>query len=259
MNPTFDFTDLLGHLDDRSAAFRATVDAAPDIDVPVPSCPEWTLFDLAAHLGGGDRYWAELVATGPADAPSDAAVAARTAVPAPRDREALVAWLDDSTRLLVDVLQTAGPDRGCWAWYGFQSPHTSASVARHRLQETTVHTYDAQLSWGVEAALPADVALDGVEEFLFSCVSTTSPWPHHPATFDLRTSSGHGWRLEVDGDGARSIRLDAAAPEVSASVGVTGTASDLVLYLYDRLPADALQVTGEAGLLDLLRAWEPED
>jgi hypothetical protein len=33
----------------------------------------------------------------------------------------------------------------------------------------------------------------------------------------------------------------------------------LVLYLYDRIPADSLHVDGDAGLLDLLRAWEPEE
>ncbi|MFB7266573.1 maleylpyruvate isomerase N-terminal domain-containing protein, partial [Streptomyces nojiriensis] len=36
---------------------------------PAPSCPEWTLFDLVHHPGTGQRWWAAIVAAGPAEAP----------------------------------------------------------------------------------------------------------------------------------------------------------------------------------------------
>nr|BFE72347.1 hypothetical protein GCM10020092_056480 [Actinoplanes digitatis] len=65
MQKTLDFTDLLSLLDERSAAMRAAVASAPDLDVPVPTCPEWTLFDLAQHLGRGRRKWAAIVAAQP--------------------------------------------------------------------------------------------------------------------------------------------------------------------------------------------------
>ncbi|MQY34622.1 hypothetical protein SRB17_25920 [Streptomyces sp. RB17] len=52
--------------DERSTAFRAAVAAAPSLDVQVPTCPEWTLFDLVQHLGEGRRFWAATVAAGPA-------------------------------------------------------------------------------------------------------------------------------------------------------------------------------------------------
>ena len=74
--------------------------------------------------------------------------------------------------------------------------------------------------------------------------------------------------VTVDGDGARSTRISApgttpvaAADEGpnAAGVSVRGTASELVLFVYDRIPADSLQIEGDAGLFDLLRAWEPEE
>ncbi|MFF3691488.1 hypothetical protein [Streptomyces sp. NPDC002187] len=45
----------------------------------------------------------------------------------------------------------------------------------------------------------------------------------------------------------------------SAGVSVRGTVSELVLFVYNRIPADSLQIDGDAGLIDLLRAWEPEE
>ncbi|MFD8596637.1 maleylpyruvate isomerase family mycothiol-dependent enzyme [Kitasatospora sp. NPDC059646] len=253
-----EFSDLLRLIDERSSAFRAAVAAAPGPDVPVTTCPGWTLLDLVKHLGGGDRFWAAIVAAGPADGPPEEAVAARAALEVPQEREELQTWLAASTQLLLDALREAGPDSGCWTWWpASQSPRTAGGVARHRVQETSVHTYDAQLAGGAPQPLPDEVALDGVEEFLFTVCATPSAWPHRPTAFDFHATEGRSWRLTVDGDGARVTRVPAATATAGASV--RGTAGELVLYLYDRVPADTLQLDGDAGLLDLLRAWEPEE
>ncbi|WP_062428713.1 maleylpyruvate isomerase family mycothiol-dependent enzyme [Herbidospora daliensis] len=251
MTEALDFPALLRLIDDRSAAFQAALTAAPRLDLPVPTCPEWTIADLARHLGDGQRSWAATVTAGPA------ATARSTSsdAPAPQEAGALAAWFAASTRELLDALREAGPDRGCWTWWGgSQSPQTSGAVARHRLQEAAVHAYDAQLAAGTKQPLPAEVALDGVEEFLSTCCATPSPWPHAPTAFDFHASEGRSWRLTADGDGARVTRL--RAPVVGAAVH--GTASDLVLFMYDRLPAGSLRIDGDATLIDLLRAWEPE-
>ncbi|MFI6843555.1 maleylpyruvate isomerase family mycothiol-dependent enzyme [Kitasatospora sp. NBC_00085] len=265
MEKNLEFPDLLRLIDERSTAFRAAVAAAPSLDAQVPTCPGWTLFDLVKHLGGGDRFWAAIVGAGPADAPPAEAAAARAALVVPREREALLAWLAASTQLLLSALREAGPESGCWTWWpASQSPPTSGGVARHRVQETAVHTYDAQLAWGAPQPLPVEVVLDGVEEFLFTVCGTPSAWPHKPTAFDFHAAEGRSWRLTVDGDGARSTRIPAptaATGEDSDAAGASihGTASELVLYLYDRIQADSLHVDGDAGLLDLLRAWEPEE
>ncbi|MFF4540532.1 maleylpyruvate isomerase family mycothiol-dependent enzyme [Streptomyces aureus] len=265
MTTTLTFPVLLRLIDERAGAFRAAVASAPSLDAQVPTCPEWTLFDLAQHIGDGRRDWAATVAAGPAPAKS----AAEGAPAVPREREALSAWLAASTQQLLDALEEAGPDRGCWTWWGAsQSPENCGSVARHQLQQMAVHTYDAQITVGDPEPLPTDVALDGVEEFLFTCVATPSPWPHKPTAFEFHATEGHSWRLTVDGDGARTTRIPvpgsspvAAAGEGPDAVGVSvrGTASELVLFVYDRIPADSLQLEGDAGLFDLLREWEPEE
>lgn len=104
MQNTLTFTNLLRLIDERSTAFRAAVASAPSLDAQVPTCPEWTLFDLVQHIGEGRRDWAATVAAGP-DAAAKAS--AEGAPAAPREREALVAWLAESTEQLLDALRKA--------------------------------------------------------------------------------------------------------------------------------------------------------
>ncbi|MGV9318582.1 maleylpyruvate isomerase N-terminal domain-containing protein [Streptomyces sp. NPDC003660] len=53
MTESLEYSALLRLIDEGAAAFTSAVAAAPGVDVPVPSCPEWTLFDLVEHLGRG--------------------------------------------------------------------------------------------------------------------------------------------------------------------------------------------------------------
>ncbi|MEU0336734.1 maleylpyruvate isomerase family mycothiol-dependent enzyme [Streptomyces sp. NPDC006193] len=261
MTKTLEFPDLLQLIGERSTAFRSAVAAAPSLDVQVPTCPEWTLFDLVRHLGEGRRFWAAAVAAGPGAAPPARPAPGGSAQP-PRERGALLAWSAAATQELLDALREAGPDRGCWTWWGSsQSPQTCGAVARHQLQEVAVHTYDAQLAVGDPQPLPDEVALDGVDEFLSTCCATTSAWPHGPAAVDYHATEGPSWRLRLSADGARTARLsspdgtDTDASDASAR----GAARELVLALYGRIPVGSLELDGDRRLFDLLLAWEPEE
>ncbi|MFD7326243.1 maleylpyruvate isomerase family mycothiol-dependent enzyme [Streptomyces sp. NPDC059875] len=267
MEQTLEFPDLLRLIDERSTAFRAAVASAPSLDVQVPTCPEWTLFDLVQHLGGGRRKWAAIVAAGPADAPP--AKSAWSAPVAPREREALLDWWAASAQQLLDALRESGPDRGCWTWWDTsQSPQTAGAAARRQLQEIAVHTYDAQITAGAPQPLPDEVALDGVDEFLSTCCATTSAWPHEPAAVDYRAAESRSWRLMLSADGARAARLPALATTPATAAGedpdtvdasLRGTAGELVLALYGRIPVDSLKVDGDRRLFDQLLAWDPAE
>ncbi|GAB1822878.1 maleylpyruvate isomerase family mycothiol-dependent enzyme [Herbidospora sp. RD11066] len=253
MENTLEFPDLLRLIGERSAAFRAAVAVAPGLDMPVPTCPEWTLFDLVRHLGEGRRSWAATIAAGPAATTKSVWKGAP-----PREREALLAWSAASTQELLDALREAGPDRGCWTWWGTsQSPQTCGAVARHQLQEIALHTYDAQVTVGAPQPLPDEVALDGVDEFLSTCVAGTAPWPHEPAAVDYHATEGRSWRLSLSAEGARITRL--SAPGTAADASARGTAGELVLALYGRIQVDSLELDGGRRLFDLLLAWEPDE
>ncbi|HEX8870297.1 MAG TPA: maleylpyruvate isomerase family mycothiol-dependent enzyme [Lentzea sp.] len=249
MHNALGFSDLLRLIDERSTAFRHAVSTAPDLDAQVPSCPEWTLRDLARHIGTGRYVWAATVAAGPATAKATPDVPA-----VPEDREALVAWLAEGAQQLLDALREAGPDRECWVgWTDSQSPRTTGAVARHQVQEIAVHTYDAQLTIGAPQPLPDEVALDGVDEFLLTCVSTTSAWPHEPTTVDYHATEGRSWRFRLSAEGARIGHVDG-----EADTSVTATASDFVLWFYGRIAPDAPKVEGDARFVDRIIAWEPD-
>lgn len=266
MKETLEFPDLLRLIDERSTAFRAAVAAAPSLDVQVPTCPEWTLFDLVRHLGEGRRSWAATIAAGPG---ATAKSTSEGAPAAPREREALPAWLAESTEQLLDALREAGPDRGCWTWWSTsQSPQTTGAVARHQLQEIALHTYDAQITVGAPQPLPDEAALDGVEDFLSTCCATTSAWPHKPAAVGIHATEGRSWHLSLSADGARITRLPAPGTMPATTAGedpdaadasLRGTAGELVLAMYGRTPVDSLKLDGDRHLLDLLWAWEPDE
>lgn len=261
------FPALLRLIDERSVAFRAAVASAASLAAQVPTCPEWTLLDLVQHLGTSHGRWAATVAVGPADAPP-----AETASPggpaAPWEREALLAWSAESTEQLLSALWESGPDRGCWTWWGgSQSPQTCGAVARHQLQHVAVHTYDAQIAVGAAQPLPDEPALDGVDEFLFTCCATTAAWPHDPSVVDYHATDGRSWRLSLSADGARVARLATPGTAHATAGGddldaagacLRGTASELVLALYGRVPVDSLELDGDRRIFDLLLAWEPE-
>ncbi|MFI7545462.1 maleylpyruvate isomerase family mycothiol-dependent enzyme [Actinoplanes sp. NPDC049599] len=252
MHTNLEFPELLQLIDERSTAFRAAIAAAPDLDVPVPSCPGWTLADLARHIGEGRHAWAATIAAGP----DTATKSTEKGTPAPQERDALLAWLATATQAMLDALREAGPERGSWAWWRrSQSPRTCGAVARHQLQEIAVHTYDAQLALGDPQPLPAPVALDGVEDFQFTCCATTAAWPHQPAVVDYHATEGRSWRLSLSADGARVTRL--SAPTAGADVSATGPASDLVLFCYGRLGPDAVKIDGDTRIFDQLIAWDP--
>ncbi|MEE4542596.1 maleylpyruvate isomerase family mycothiol-dependent enzyme [Streptomyces sp. V4-01] len=253
MTESLEFSALLHLIDECSAAFRGAVAAAPGVDAPVPSCPEWTLSDLVHHLGTGQRWWAAIVAAGPAEAPP-----AKDVARVPREREALLAWYAESNELLLSALREAGPERACWTWWGAGvSPANAWGVARRRVHEVLVHTYDAQLAAGTVRPMPADVAIDGVAEFLDTCNSTPAAWPHEAATIHYHATEGRSWLLTLDATGAWPAPLtDDAAP---ASASATGTAEQLLLLVWGRLTLSDLTIEGDPRVFEQLIAWEPEE
>ncbi|MEV4808674.1 maleylpyruvate isomerase family mycothiol-dependent enzyme [Micromonospora avicenniae] len=260
MQKTLTFSDHLRLIDERSTAFRAAVAAAPSLDLAVPSCPGWTLFDLVQHLGLGRRRSAAIVAAGPADAPPDKS-AWDDGTGAPREREALLAWWTESVERLTSTLREAGPDRGCWTFWGdSQSPETSGAWARRQVPEIAVHTYDVQLTVGDPEPLPEEVALDGFDDCQFTLCATDVAWPHEPAVVDYHATEGRSWRLRLSRDGAWAARLGDADPDPdTAHVSARGTASDLVLFFYGRILPDSpkLELDGDRRIFDQLIAWDP--
>jgi uncharacterized protein (TIGR03083 family) len=245
MTQTPAFEDLLALVQDRSAALRSSVAGSPDLDVRVPSCPDWSLRDLVEHLTEVQRFWAAAVVAGPSEKPPVVAPADDT-LPA-----GLLARSAAATQELIAALRAAGPAVGCWTWWGDSNvPTTSGAVARHQVQEAAVHAFDAQLATGTPRPVPAVVALDGIAEFIGVSHGTAGLWPHEPSRIGLHAAEGESWLVDLTASGSHVID---GHHETAADLH--GSASDLLLTLHGRLPLDSLRSEGDRATLVNLLSW----
>jgi uncharacterized protein (TIGR03083 family) len=250
--PVLSFDEQLRHIADRSAALRIAAAAAGQ-DARVPSCPDWSVADLVAHLGEVHLFWTAVVSAGPASGPPDESlIGDRT------PHGDLLDWSASATASLIGALRAAGPDRGCWTWWeSAGAPMTAGAVARHQVQEAAVHALDAQLAAGQAQALPHAVAADGVGEHLTVELPTNGAWPHDPEQLVLDAGDGGIWLVDLGRTGARVSAL--ASPGDTAGAGPAATVSaapeDFVLVFYRRPGSGEMHVSGDAKAFQRLLDW----
>jgi uncharacterized protein (TIGR03083 family) len=236
------------------------VDGA-DLAMAIPTCPDWTLRQLATHVGRGQRWAAQIVSTRSAQA-----IAFRE-VPGgriPDDPAEHAGWLRGGADRLVTALGKGG-DAPVWA-FGEQRP--AGFWARRMTHETTVHVVDAQLTvpsgtgppGGAQPVIAADVAADGIDEWLTVLAGPSGGEPDLRAAGLPAGESLHVHASDVpEGTGEWVVRHDPAGITVrraheKATLALRGGASDLLLVLLRRRPADdpAVQLHGDP---DLLNHW----
>ncbi len=220
--------------------------AEHNLDVPVPSCPGWSMADLVWHLFEVQHFWGQLVAGGLTD---------RSQVPAlarPGD-DRLVAGFRAHASRFVTVLQAADPSTPVWTW----SPQQDAAfVIRHQVQEAAVHHWDGEHAIGRELTIDPDAATDAIEEFLtFSTGrrATGSPELGGPIAL-IATDTPARWTLRETPDG--EISWLAGEPAAGATI-LRARASDLLLWLYRRVPP--AEVSGDPDRLVRFEAFTETD
>ena len=235
------FAEFLAGIVAEGGALLDVVGELPDAGVP--TCPGWTVADLARHTGSFHRWATTHLRYGAAG--EVVAVSVEDPVV---DDEDLVDWFADGVSELVAELASCGPDLGCWT---FGAPRTATFWARRMCHETAVHRVDAQSVVGVAAPLDPLLAADGIDELLTVMVrlalraGTTAPGP---SLHLHRTDEGDGaseWMVAVADDGSVTVTHEHGKGDVA----VRGTSSDLLLYLWGRRgPEDpALEVFGDTA------------
>lgn len=228
----------------QSAALAAAVGTGELTDA-VPSCPGWTARDLITHHGNVLRVWAAVAAAAAPQAPADWMTDDDAVPPWDGPGEDVQPWYVASRRAFADTFVGAGAAGPAWTWWG--EPYTTGAIARHQVQEACVHRWDAQVAAGLDGApLPHDAAVDGVEEFLtVSLPAWPPPWEGAPASVGLHAEGVGPWLLTGAGGAITARPYD---PQVTTPVAtVTGSASDIVLLLYGRVPVRRLEVAGDAA------------
>lgn len=236
--------DCIAAITQHSAGFAEATRG--NLDARVEHCPEWSVADLVSHLTEVHWFWGTIVEE-LLDAPPD-----QSRRPARVADEDLVDTFVTGAARLVEVLREADQSAFCWTWAGWKQD--VAFVTRHQVQEAAVHHWDAVNAAGDVLVIDPAVAADSIDEFLHFSVAAEDDPDDPPATrldgaFTLRTTdTGDLWALS-DGSRPGTVHVERGA---DAGTVVTGTASDLLLWLYGRVELDASAVP--ADLLARFRA-----
>ncbi len=230
-------------------SLRADVDlllaaAGSALDRPVPTCPGWTCERLVRHMGRVHRWTAGWVASG--EAPE---------VEQPPTGDAVVAWARAGADEMIAALGRADPDAPMETWAGEQP---AIFWPRRMAIEAAIHRFDAQSAIDDTTPVATALALDAIDEMFEVIVpfrgtgdlGGTGQTIHlHATDPDLEQVGGGGEWLVTFGPGA--ITVDHV--HAKGDVAVRGTASDLLLLLWNRLDVAQVQVFGDTGLLDRWR------
>ncbi len=228
----------------RFAEHLRTADPA----APVPTCPEWTLRQLAKHVGRGDRWATEIVLGGAFVKPQDVAGGKP-----PEDVAGTVEWLTAGAAGLVAAVERAGPDKQVWTFTG---PRPASWWVRRRLHEVVVHHADAALAIGAPWVVDPTVAADGVSEWLGLLAVRPA---EEPLLADGTTLHLHATEegLGAAGEWLVEPGISWTHAHAKATAAVRAPAGDLLLALLRRIPTSALQVHGDPAVLDTWLARTP--
>jgi uncharacterized protein (TIGR03083 family) len=241
---------------EAETARLARVVAGADPSRPVPTCPAWTLAELAAHVGAGHR-WAATIVERRASTPVPNAEAGDLEVP--RDADGRTAWLLAGARRLGDAVRDAGPEAAVWTW---SADRTAGFWLRKLTHDTLVHRLDAELAVGRPVTLAPDLAADSVSDLLemFSILPRIDDFPalaqlrgdgqtlHFHATDPGLPTAGE-WLAHRTPSGVEWEHRHA-----TADATLRGPALDLLLVLSRRSALDASRLEA-SGDLELLAHW----
>lgn len=232
------------YLDAIAGNATALVDAAEvaGLDARVPSCPDWAVADLLAHIGQVHR-WAAANATRDADA--EFWSSRKITAPAAPER---ADWVREGATMLVTALDL-DPEASAWTFGDF--PSTVGFWQRRQAHETVMHRVDAQLAAGTVDAIDPTLAVDGIDELLWLLPlrAWAKPDPTRSGTAHLHCTDVEGeWLLEFTSEGMRTERVHA-----KGDVAIRGTASDLLLWISGRGSVDVFEVFGDDARLAMLR------
>jgi uncharacterized protein (TIGR03083 family) len=218
-------------------------------DATVPTCPGWTLRDLATHVGMAHR-WASAIIERRAQGRTDVSpIEARGDVP-PDDR--MAEWLIAGQAHLAAVIAATPPDADFWRFMR-NAPSSLAFWARRQAHETAIHRVDAELAGDpvAPASLPPAFATDGVDELLLGFAPRFRPTDISPATIQLRASDvDRGWMVTL-GEGAIAVTDTIDGP---ADLRIEAPINELYLLLWNRTAVEGSNLHGDPAALDSWRA-----
>ena len=261
--------DYAEHFLREVAAFEAAgwLAAGSEAAPAVPSCPEWVVTDLVLHLGLVHRFVARVISERMQEPPGrddrswlGLAGEWRGWLPpgrAPRRSpvpSALLGWFRAGAADLQERFRAADPGERVWTW---SADHSVGFWQRMQAIEAAVHRWDAENAVGAaqpfDAALAADATGQTFEVMAPIRRAVAKAPPGHGERFLFQRTDGPGtWVVQFDGD---AVLLGTA--DGHYDIQISGTASDLALFLWRRPVTGKLDVRGDMSLLSRYFALVP--
>ena len=217
----------------------ALADAArKGLDARVPSCPDWDVADLVRHQGRVHQWVNETVKTRASERIDHARLP-----PAPDDD--VIGWFERGAATLIATLDQVDPDEPVWNWSS--GPQVASFWPRRMAHETSVHRWDGESAHAIASPIAAELAVDGIDEMFDVFLGS--------GRFDDDATLGGSLHLHAtDRAGEWLVRINAGRVEVTrehakGDAAVRGTASDLLLFLWNRVPSSSLEVFGDEALV----------
>jgi uncharacterized protein (TIGR03083 family) len=223
--------------------------SGPELEQPVPSCPGWSVAEVVRHVGGAHRWCISVLDGG--ETPSTRPVGEPEV-----DQAALAPWLQDGLEELLGRLRTTLPDAPTW------TPVPAGRVGwwtRKMVVETALHRWDAESALAgskrtMVDPVPTPVAADGIDEYVDDFVvglAARTPGERPSGRVGLAATEGPmRWSVDLGSAPVSSGPVSSGRP--TETTQVTGSASDLLLWLWNRLPRplESLMVTGDPSVVE---------
>jgi uncharacterized protein (TIGR03083 family) len=236
-SPMMDYRRYLDCLEADFSRLRSV--AQNNLSAAVPTCPGWTVADLTRHLA--QVYLHKTVSMREGVAPENWP-------PKEIEREEPLALLDRAHAELMHEFATRQPSDAAGGWY---TPNQTVGFwARRMAQESVIHRIDAELAAGnTVAAVPDDLALDGIDELLKVFVAfSVVTWDKYfvdvlsdtPAYTYHMQGDGTSWHVRI-GPGTFEVRDGPST--TPADVTISGSPTALLRWVWNREPSN-----GPAGV-----------
>lgn len=218
----------------RSFAASANI----DLRRAVHGCPGWTVADLCWHMTRVHDMFQQSVGDGVRGFEN---VVRRKR---PDDERLMDAYVEGFERLM-HTLSASDPDELVWTWAGDK---TVAWAVRRAAHETAVHAWDARDASGAASAIEADLASDGIDEFLENFLPLAREGvPFVGGSVHIHCTDVPGEWMVREGD---ALTLVVTREHAKGTAAIRGDASDVLLALWRRRGTETLEIIGSAEVAD---------
>lgn len=244
-----DRSTALDSVDLESSRFLVAIsNGAASLDSPVPNCPGWDVSQLVKHLGVIYSRVALVVSSRRTAAPD------ASELPSALEGEARLGWFAEQRMAMLAALENADPDSLVWNW-SRSSPGPTSFWTRRMAHETLIHRVDVETAQGASPALGyPEVAADTVSEFFelfYPRFETQLLAAGFADSMHLHATDvpGAEWTLDpLAGDSPITYQ------HAKAAVALRGSAFELALWTWGRLPTEQLETSGDRQIADRFQA-----